>query len=196
MSHWRRAWGPTPVFLPGEFHGQRSLVSHKSMGSQRVRHDWETNTCAQNKKIFVTEKTWSWSQACGDSIKRGLIRTDILVSFCFGQNFCIPSINIISSVQSLSRIRLFATPWIPVPQASLSITNYRSSLKLMSIESVMPSSHCILCRPLLLLPPIPRSIRVFSNESTLCKRWPKHWSFSFSISPSNEHPGLISFRMD
>ena len=81
-------------------------------------------------------------------------------------------------------------------QASLSITNFRSSCKLISIQSVMPSSHLILCRPFLLLPPIPPSIRVFSNESTLCKRWPKHWSFSFSISPSNEHPGLISFRMD
>ena len=81
-------------------------------------------------------------------------------------------------------------------QASLSITNSQSSLKLMSIESVMPSSHLILCRPLLLLPPIPPSIRVFSSESTLHMRWPKYWSFSFSISPSNEHPGLISFRMD
>ena len=81
-------------------------------------------------------------------------------------------------------------------QASLSITNSRSSLKLMSIESVIPSSHLILCHPLLLLPPIPPSIRVFSNESTLRMRWPKYWSFSFSIDPSNKHPGLISFRMD
>ena len=89
-----------------------------------------------------------------------------------------------------------ATPWIPACQASLSITNSQSSPKLMSIESMMRSSHLILCRPLLLLPPIPPSIRVFSNESTLCMRWPKYWSFSFSISPSNEHPGLISFRMD
>ena len=101
-----------------------------------------------------------------------------------------------SSVQSLSRARLFATPWIGAPQASLSITNSWSLLKLMSIESVMPSSHLIPCRPLLLLPPIPPSIRVFSNESTLHIRWPKYWSFSFSISTSNEHPGLISFRMD
>ena len=97
-----------------------------------------------------------------------------------------------SSVQfsRSSRVRLFATPWSTARQASLSITNSRSSLKLMSIESVMPSSHLILCRPLLLLPPIPPSIRVFSNESTLRMRWPKYWSFSFSISPSNEHPGL------
>ena len=101
-----------------------------------------------------------------------------------------------SSVQLHSRVRLFVTPWIAARQASLSITNSRSSLKLMSIESVMPYNHLILCRPLLLLPPIPSSIRVFSNESTLCMRWPKYWSFSFSINPSNEHPGLISFRMD
>ena len=100
------------------------------------------------------------------------------------------------SVQLLSRVWLFVTPWIIARQASLSITNSRSLLKLMSIESVMPSSHLILCHPLLLLPPIPPSIRVFSSESTLHIRWPKYWSFSFSISPSNEHPGLISFRMD
>ena len=100
-----------------------------------------------------------------------------------------------SSVQSLSRVRLFATPWITACQASLSITNSWSLLKLMSIELVMPSSHLILCRPLLLLPPIPPIIRVFSNESTLRMRWPEYWSFSFSSSPSNEHPRLISFRM-
>ena len=102
----------------------------------------------------------------------------------------------ICSVQSLSRVQLFATPWIAARQASLSITNSQTLLKLMSIESVMPSSHLILCRSVLLLPPIPPSIRVFSNESTLRMRWPKYWSFSLSISPSNEHPGLISFRMD
>ena len=101
-----------------------------------------------------------------------------------------------SSVQSLSCVRLFATPWITACQAPLSITNSRSLLKLMPIESVMPSSRLILCHPLLPLPPIPPSIRVFSNESTLCIRWPKYWSFSFSISPSKKHPGLISFRMD
>ena len=101
-----------------------------------------------------------------------------------------------SSVKLLSRVRLFVTPGITAHQASLSITNSQSSLKPTSIESVMPSSHLILCRPLLLLPPIPPSIRVFSNESTLHMRWPKYWSFSFSIIPSNEHPGLISFRMD
>ena len=97
---------------------------------------------------------------------------------------------------SLSRVQLFVAPLIAACQASASITNSRSLLKLMPIESVMPSSHLILCCPLLLLPPMPPSIRVFSNESTLRIRWPKYWSFSFSISPSNEHQGLISFRMD
>ena len=101
-----------------------------------------------------------------------------------------------SSVQSLSHVWLFATPWTPALQASLSITNSRSLLKLMSIESVMPSNHLTLCCPLLFLPSIFSSIRVFSNESVLCIRWPNYWSFSFSISPSNEYSGLISFRMD
>ena len=100
------------------------------------------------------------------------------------------------SVQSLSRVQFFATPWITAHQASLSITISRSSLKLTSIESVMPSSHLILCRPLSLLPPILPNIRVFSNESTLHMRWPKYWSFSFSIIPSKEHPGQFSFRMN
>ena len=101
-----------------------------------------------------------------------------------------------SSVQPLSHIRLFATPWIAAHQASLSITNSRSSLKLISTESVMPTSHLILCHPLFLLPQIHPSIRVFSNESTLRMRWPKYWSFGFSIIPFKEDPGLISFRMD
>ena len=103
---------------------------------------------------------------------------------------------VFSSVQSLSHVRLFATPCIAARQASLSITDSRGSLRLTSVESVMPSSHLILCRPLLLLPPIPPSIRLFSNESNFCMMWPKYWSFSFSITPSKEHPGLISLRMD
>ena len=104
----------------------------------------------------------------------------------------------ISIVQSLSCVRLFAIPWTAAQgsQASLSITNFWSFLKLMSIELVMPSNHLILCRPLLLLPSIFPSIRVFSNESVLCIRWPQYWSFSFSICPTNEYSGLISFRMD
>ena len=101
-----------------------------------------------------------------------------------------------SSVQSLSHVQLFVTPWTAACQASLSITNSRSSLKLTSIESMMPSSHLILCCPLFLLPPIPPSIRVFSNESTLRMKWPKYWIFRFSTNPSKEHPGLISFKMD
>ena len=101
----------------------------------------------------------------------------------------------LKSVQSLSCIQLFATPWIAACQASLSVINSWSLLKLMSIELVMPSSHLILCRPLLLLPSIFHSVRVFSSESVLRIRWPKYWSFSFSISPSNEYSGLISFRM-
>ena len=101
-----------------------------------------------------------------------------------------------SSVQLLSHVRCFVTPWIAARQDFLSITNSQSPPKPMSTESVMPSNHLVPCHPLLLLPPIFPSIRVFSNESALHIRWPKYWSFSFSISPSNEHPGLISFRMD
>ena len=106
---------------------------------------------------------------------------------------CVLSVQFSSIAQSCLTL---CDPMIAARQASLSITNSRSSLRLTSIESVMPSSHLILCHPLLLLPPIPPSIRVFSNESTLCMRWPKYWSFSFSIIPSKEIPGLISFRMD
>ena len=113
----------------------------------------------------------------------------------FNVNYGSKSGGSFTSVQ-FSRVRFFATTRVIERQASLSVTNSWSLLKLMSIESVMPSSHLILCCPLLLLPPIPPSIRVFSSESTLCMRWPKYWSFSFSISPFNEHPGLISFRMD
>ena len=104
--------------------------------------------------------------------------------------------NVQDVVQSLSHVRLFATPWSAARQASLSITNSWSLPRLMSIESVMPSNHLIICHPLLILPSLFPSIRVFSNESVLHIRWPKYWSFSFSISPSKEHSGLISFRMD
>ena len=119
---------------------------------------------------------------------------NIKILFFYRENFdtCI----YISSVQSLIHVQLFETPWIAARQASLSITNSRSSLKLTSIESVVPSSHLILCHPLLLLPSIFPSIRIFSNESVLHISWPEYWSFSFSISPSNEYSGLISFRMD
>ena len=106
------------------------------------------------------------------------------------------TLEITSSVQLLSHVQLFVTPWTAACQASLSITNSQSLLKLMSTESVMPSNHLILCHPLLLLSSIFPSIRVFSNKSVLCIRWPKYWSFSFDISPSNQYSGLISFRMD
>ena len=102
----------------------------------------------------------------------------------------------ISSVHSLSRVRLFVTPWTAAHQAFLSITDSQSLLKLTCIKSVTPSNHLVLCRPFLLLPSIFPSIRVFSNESALCIRWPKYWCFSFSVSPSNEYSGLISFRID
>ena len=117
-------------------------------------------------------------------------------SFVDHDGYTISSKGQFSSVHSLSCFQFFATPWIAARQASLSITISQSSLKLTSIELVMLATHLIFCRPLLLLPPIPPSIRVFSNESTLHMRWPKYWSFSFSIIPSKEHPGLISFRMD
>ena len=139
-----------------------------SLGSHRVGKDWSDLAAATEWKITFTE------------IRRATTKNNVKFS----------------SVQSLSRVLLFATPWIAACQASLSITNSQSSLRLASIESVMPSSHLILCRPLLFLPLIPPNIRVFSNESTLCMRWPKFWSFSFSIIPSKENPGLISFRMD
>ena len=132
--------------------------------------------------IFLGSKITALGD-CSHEIKRCLLlRTKV--------------VNNLSSIQSLSHVRLFATPWTAARQASLSITNSWSSLKLMSIESLMPSNHFILCHPLLLLPSIFPSIRVFSNESVLCMRWPKYWSFNFSVSPSNEYPGLISFRMD
>ena len=133
--------------------------------------------------------------SCLDNLKIWM-RCNFLLWLIIGLLFSIIilfwySFSSVSSVQSLSCVRLFATPWIAARQASLSITNSWSLLKLVSIELMMPSNHFILRRPLLLLPPIPPSIRVFSNESTLCMRWPKYWSFSFSISPSNEHPGLV-----
>ena len=135
-------------------------------------------------------------------LNKGLNIGEIPMEVISNNEFSIRSIHqsalfiCISSVQSLSRVRLSATPWISAHQASMSITNTRSLPKLMSIESVMPFSHLICCHPLLFLSPIPPSIRVFSNESTLCMRWTNYWSFSFNISPSNEHPGLVSFRMD
>ena len=143
--------------------------------------DWKTMETVMDF-IFLGSKI-TVDGDCSHEIKRCLL---------FGRK----TMTNLNSVQSLSCVRLFATPWTVAHQASLSITNSWSLLKLMSIELVMPSNHLILCRPLLLLPSTFPSIRVFSNESVLHIRWPKYWSFSFSISPSSEHPGLISFRMD
>ena len=169
---WRRKWQLTAVFLPGKFHGQRNLwpAVHGVTKSRRwlSRHT-QTHTWDDHE---TTEHDFFLSSSKDDTISQ------------------------YSSVQLLSHVRLFATPWIAAQQASLSITNSRRSRRLTSIKSVMPSSHLILCHPLLLLPPISPSIRVFSNESTLRMRWPKYWSLSFSIIPSKEIPGLISFRMD
>ena len=165
----------------------------------------------KNVLILKTKKEWIHlnKQKKVESLKNGLIKTKNKKSvdgwscvpsllFTWGQTMVeVMKIMVqFSSVQSLSRVWLFATPWIPAHQVSLSITISQSSLKLTSIELVMPFSHLILCRPLFLLPLIPPSIKVFSNELTLCMRWPKYWSFSFSIIPSKVHPGLIFFRMD
>ena len=131
-----------------------------------------------------------WPKYCIFSIS--IIPSKEIPANLLSQYYCLMN----SSVQSLSHVQLLVTSWIAACQASLSITNSRSSLRLMSIKSVMPSSHLILCHPLLLLPPIPPSIRVFSNESTLCMSWPDYWSFSFSTIPSKEIPRLSSFRID
>ena len=151
-----------------------------SMGLHRVGHNWSDLTAYTTGGFWVT--IWVLREANITSYSTNL------------NNHRHTACTYISSVQSLSRVWLFATPWIR--SMSLSITNSRSSLRLMPIALVMPSSHLILCHPLLLLPPVPPSIRVFSSESTIHIRWPKCRSFSFSISPSNEHPGLLSFRMD
>ena len=172
---WRRAWQPTPVFFPGESPWTEEPGGLQSMGSKGVGHDWGTKHSTLQLQCRSFSSQW------------------LLLFQSTGSRALRPEF---SSVQSLSRVWLFATPWIAARQASLSITNSRSSPKLLSMELVMPSSHLILCHPLLLLPPIPPSIRVFSNESTLRMRWPKFWSFSFSIRPSKEHLGLIFFTMD
>ena len=152
------------------------------MGSQRVRYDWVTELKNDYSKQRHYMKLTCDMYPESVSVYKTCFISAIVPHW--------------SSVQLLRHVKLFATPWIAAFQASLSITYSRSLLKLMPIESVMPSSHLILCRPLLFLPPIPPSIRVFSNESVLCIRQPKYWSFSFSISPSNEYSELISFRMD
>ena len=180
------------------------------MELQRVRYNWSDLACnlGLHNLLFITRFNKSDLRLLFDNINfkktsklnyvkfliKRIKRSHIHVTPKSYLTRLCPFISSVSSVQSLSCVRLFATAWIAACQASLSITNSWTLLKPMSIESVISSSHFILCHPLLLLPPIPPSIRVFSNESILHIRWPKSWNFSFSISPSNEHPGLISFR--
>ena len=190
---WRIPWTEEPGGL-------------QSMGWQRVRHDWNdwahrrTRACAHththahlptltHTHFQYGEYTSVWWIHLVYSLPNYRVTNSIKWGKCNKASALFACLQF-SSVQSLSRVRLFVTPWIAACQASLSITNSRSSLRLMSIESVMTSSHLILCRPLLLLPPIPPSIRVFSNESTLHMRWPKYWSFSFSIIPSIDSLGI------
>ena len=166
------------------------------MGSQRVRHDW------------VTEHTWIVDLLCCVSFSCAAkwfsythLHESILFKILFAYRLLkvlsrVPCATQFSSVQLLSHVQLFATPWTAACQASLSITKSQSLLKLISIKLVMPSNHLILCHPLLLLPSIFPNIRIFPKESVLLIRWPKYWSFSFNISPSNEYSGLISFRID
>ena len=178
---WRISW----TEKPGEL---------QSTGPQRVRHGWATNT------LYITWLTNN-NDSSGDKLHvtstwppRTLLPCSLCTTFCI--YFLRGLFSSVSSVQSLSRVRLFVTPWTTARQASLSISNSWSPPKPMSIELVRPCSHLILCHPLLLPPSIFPGIRVFSNKSALCIRWPKYRSLSFSISPSSEHPGLIPFRMD
>ena len=162
------------------------------MGLRRVGHDWATYTFTFTLMI-LTKPTEAEVSSVEKFNWQSTRRGNYFKKFCFKCYCCMCAQ--FSSVQ-LSRVQLFVTPWTSVHQPTLSITNSRGLFKLMSIESVMPSNHLILCYPLLLLPSIFPSLRVFSNESVLHIRWPKYCSFSFNISPSNEHAGLISFRMD
>ena len=164
------------------------------MGSQRVRHNWATELT--DILIVLSISSLTYFLFCSPS--RNVLSNMVVIIHMWWLNLDQLKLNKITfnSVQSLSRVRLFVTPWTAARQDSLSITSSWSLLKLVCIESVMPSNHLILCHPLLLLPSNFPSIRVFSKESALCIRWPKYWSFSFSISPSNEYWGLISFRMD
>ena len=178
---WRREWLHTPVCLPGEFHGQRSLMGYSPWG----RRESDVTEHAHKNCYYLKKWTIIFKNVCF------FICHFLLSRYCY---FC-PYL-FTGTLQLLSRIWFFVTPWTTAHQASLSITNSQSLLKLMSIELVMPSNHLIFCHPLLFLPLIFPCIRVFSKESVLPLRWPKYWSFSFGIRPSNEYSGLISFRMD
>ena len=222
---WKREWLPIPVFLPGEFHGERSLVGYSPWGCKeldmtewsdqhfhfftsrldgrssgpgtKLGEEWRQNKCLSNNGPKTRGPFWAsclvqilklWCMPKGgEETYSSSVKTQI--EFLTSPNWsCV--------VQQLSSVQLFVSPWTATYQASLSFTISRSLLKLISIESVMPSNHLILCHPLLLLPSIFHSIRVFANESAFHIRWPKYWSFSFSITPSNEYSGLIFFRID
>ena len=172
----------------GKIEGKRRRGYLRMRWLDSITNAMDTNLGKFQEMVWDREMVCCSLWSLKDSDKTGWLNNNNNVCVCVSVQF--------SSVQSLSRVRLFATPWIAARQASMSITNSRSSLRLASIESVMPSSHLIFFCPLLLLPAIPPSIRVFCNESTLRMRCPKYWSFSFSIIPSKEIPGLISFRMD
>ena len=190
-----RLWAPRFLTFDVCRHSLGNLLKMKISGL----HPWRVlfiRTGVQ-ECAFIKNKTLGNSTACGPRPTVSYRGRDGYIFYTFWLFPHIRTASVqFSSIQSLSCVRLFATPWTAARQASLSINNSQSSLRLTSIESVMPSSHLTLCRPLLLLPPIPPNIRVCSNESPLRVRWPKYWSFSFSIIPSKEHPGLISFRMD
>ena len=173
---------------------------HLRVCARACVHAWKHSgkaTWGQNKKVAICKPKRESSSGMN---RLALIILDFPAFRTVKNQFplCRPPMEwcFVQAVQSLSCVRLFATPWTAARQASLSITNSQSLIKLIPIELVMPSNHLIFCHPLLLLPSIFSSIRVFSNESLLHLRWPKYWSFSFSISPSNEYSGLISFRMD
>ena len=198
----RRKEQPTPVFLPGGFNGQRSLMGYSPWGRKTVDMTEgslslslsHTHTHTHTELGKVLKSLRNNSSECGFESRS---TSDPMTLNSFKDHLPDRSRSPgPASIKSLSHVRLFVTPWTAACLASLSITNSWSLLKLMSIELVMRSNHLILCHPLLFLPSIFLSIKVFSDESALHIRWPKYWSFSFSISPSNEYSGLLSFTMD
>ena len=195
-------WQPTPVFLPGKFHGQRSLVSYSPWGHKESNTTERLHSLTHSPPFNFYILFWSFRNSLIMPIFHQGVKKWALISNSFQKKklfkliySAIQQYEFSQSVHSLSRVCLFATQWTAACQGSMSITNSRSLLKLMTVESMMPSNHLIHGRPLL-LPSVFPSIRVFSSESVLCIRWPKYCSFSFSISPSNEYSGLISNRMD
>ena len=185
-SSWRRKWQPTLIFLPGKSRGQRNLVGYSPWGH---KESVTTEHMSTNYSSLSLPYVYAACHILGTVAV-------FIVYFYIDDSVERAGPFQFSSIQLLSCVRLFATPWTSARQASLSIINSWSPLKPMSIESVMPPNHLNLCCPLLLLPSIFPSIRVFSNELTVCIRWPKYWSFNFNVSPSNEHSVLISFRAD